>query len=134
MTIQEHVAQLRADTEVHYNCCQSVLIPFCEECGIDRDTAFRLGKNFNNGMKMGSACGALAGAMMVLGLAGADGDKAKRLREEFKARHEVVDCTALLQKAREAGIPRKTHCDGMVFEAVELLEQLLNREEPAEGL
>lgn len=128
MTKQEQVTQLRADTEVHYNCCQSVLIPFCGECGIDRDTAFRLGKNFNNGMKMGSVCGALVGALMVLGMTGADGDKATRLREEFKTRHNAVDCTALLQKAREAGIPRKLHCDGMVFEAVELLEELLGEE------
>ena len=29
---------------------------------------------------------------------------------------------ALLKKAHEAGIPRKEHCDGLVFDVVRMLE------------
>ena len=70
MTKQEKLEALRADTSVHYNCCQSVLIPFCRECGISEETAYRLGSQFGGGMKMGSVCGAVTGALMVLGMTG----------------------------------------------------------------
>ena len=49
MTKQEKLEALRADTSVHYNCCQSVLIPFCRECGISEETAYRLGSQFGGG-------------------------------------------------------------------------------------
>lgn len=132
MTKLERTAQLRADTSVHYNCCQAVLVPFCEECGIDADTAYRLGTHFGNGMKMGATCGAITGALMVLGMADAGPDKAKALREKMKERHSALDCATLLQQARDQGLVRKEHCDGMVFEAVELLEELLAGEPPAD--
>ena len=32
------------------------------------------------------------------------------------------DGAALLKKAHEAGIPRKEHCDGLVFDVVQMLE------------
>ncbi len=126
MTKLEETRALRADRSVHYNCCQAVLVPFCEACGIDRETAFRLGQHFSNGMRVGSVCGAVTGALMVLGMAGADRDKAKELRSAFQEKNGALDCATLLRQASEQGIPRKCHCDGMVYQAVELLEQLLS--------
>ena len=70
MTRMEETQGLRARTDVHFNCCQSVLVPFADACGLDRDTAFQLGANFGRGMRRGSACGAVTSALMVLGLAG----------------------------------------------------------------
>ena len=68
MTRMEETEALRARTDVHYNCCQSVLVPFADLCGLDKETAFKLGANFGSGMRHGSTCGAVSGALMVLGL------------------------------------------------------------------
>ena len=58
MTRLEETRGLRARTDVHFNCCQSVLVPFADVCGLDRDTAFQLGANFGAGMRHGGTCGA----------------------------------------------------------------------------
>ena len=63
---------LRRDWTRHYNCAQSVLIPFAEAGGLDEETAFRLAANFGGGMKRASVCGAITGGLMVLGLFGVD--------------------------------------------------------------
>lgn len=57
MTRMEETEALRARTDVHYNCCQSVLVPFADLCGLDKETAFKLGANFGSGMRHGSTCG-----------------------------------------------------------------------------
>ena len=61
---------LRGRTDVHFNCCQSVLVSFAADLGLTEEQAFALGSNFGAGMRMGSACGALTGALMALGLMG----------------------------------------------------------------
>ena len=41
MQPMEVARTLRADTQTHYNCCQSVIIPFCERMGLTREKAYR---------------------------------------------------------------------------------------------
>lgn len=125
--IQEARA-LRGDPQVHYNCCQSVLIPFAGDCGVSREKAERLGAHFGGGMRMGSTCGAVTGALMVLGMAGRGEADAKSLVSAFKTKNGALDCAALLRRAGEAGEERKCHCDRMVEDAVTLLEQILAEE------
>ena len=125
MTKREYTAYLRTDPGVHYNCCQAVLVPFAAECGLDPETAFRRGAYFNSGMRIGSVCGAVTGGLMVLGMAGAGADKAKQFLDSFQEGHGDLNCAVLLRQAAEQGLERKCHCDGMVLEAVERLEQLL---------
>ena len=48
MTPIEKARELRASTDVHYNCCQSVLIPFAQRMGLTEEQAFALGANFVN--------------------------------------------------------------------------------------
>jgi C_GCAxxG_C_C family probable redox protein len=55
------------------NCAQAVLVSFAEELGLDGQTAVRLGTGFGVGMARGGACGAVSGAILVLGLAGGGG-------------------------------------------------------------
>ena len=124
MTKQEHVFDLRADTTVHYNCCQSVLIPFAQECGLSPETANALGSNFGAGMRRGATCGAITGALMVLGMTGKDSAAAKALTDAFKEKNGCLECAQLLSEAAKRGEARKPHCDRMVEEAVELLEKL----------
>lgn len=122
MTHMEKARQLRARTDVHFNCCQSVLAAFAEDMGLTEEQACSLGANFGGGMRCGSACGALTGALMVLGMTGRPTEEADELRRKFSEEHGEIHCAALLKKSHDAGIPRKEHCDGLVFRAVELLE------------
>ncbi len=125
MDRMEHVRALRACTEKHYNCCQSVLVPFAKEMGLTEEQAYALGTNFGQGMKHGSTCGAVAGALMVLGAAGQDGGSAEALLRRFREAHGAMTCPELLKASRERGEARKAHCDGLVFEVTALLSELL---------
>ncbi|MDD2229674.1 MAG: C-GCAxxG-C-C family protein [Candidatus Cloacimonetes bacterium] len=51
-----------------FNCAQAVVSSFTEETGIDEKTAKKISSCFGGGMRMGATCGALTGALMVLGL------------------------------------------------------------------
>ena len=122
MTHLEKARELRARTDVHFNCCQSVLAAFAEDMGLTEEQAFNLGANFGSGMRCGSACGALTGGLMVLGMTHYPPEEADSFRKQFLEEHGEIDCAALLKKAHEAGIPRKEYCDGLVFDVVRMLE------------
>ena len=122
----ERAKEVRKLEEPHYNCCQGVLAAFAEECGISEEQAYALGAHFGAGMGRASACGAITGGLMVLGMLG-PGDK-KTLNEYYsilRANHQgCLDCADLLKINKEKGGNKKQHCDGMVFECVELAAKL----------
>ena len=123
----ERAKQLRAIVTPHYNCAQSVVMPFAERAGIDEETARRFAANFGGGMKRGSVCGAVTGGLMALGLFGLDDARSvaefhRRMRENHEG---CLNCAELLRLNSEAGGDKKQHCDAMVFEAVEIVEELL---------
>ena len=107
---------LRGRTDVHFNCCQSVLVSFAADLGLTEEQAFALGSNFGAGMRMGSACGALTGALMALGLMGCDEKKAAELLRRFRTDHGATDCAVLLRASKDRGEEKKAHCDGLVYE------------------
>ena len=121
MTHLEKAQELRARTDVHFNCCQSVLVTFAEDMGLTEQQAFDLGANFGSGMRCGSVCGTLTGALMVLGMKGYDEEQSTAFLRRFREDHGEINCAALLKKSHEAGIPRKEHCDGLVLDTVEAL-------------
>ena len=43
MTHLEKARELRARTDVHFNCCQSVLVTFAREMGLTEEQAYALG-------------------------------------------------------------------------------------------
>ena len=122
MTHLEKAQELRARTDVHFNCCQAVLVTFAEEMGLTEQQAFDLGANFGSGMRCGSVCGTLTGALMVLGMKGYDEEQSTAFLRKFREDHGAIECAALLKKSHDAGIPRKEHCDGLVFEVVQMLD------------
>lgn len=124
MNYMENVRTLREDTESHYNCCQSVLIPFAEEMGLTREQAVALGTHFGSGMRHGSTCGALSGALMVLGGLGYGEKEALEFLRTFRQNHGATECSALLKASHERGVDRKDHCDGLVYEIIEALSKL----------
>lgn len=127
MNRMEETKGLRARTDIHFNCCQSVLVPFAEACGLSKEEAYRLGAHFGAGMKHGATCGAVTGALMVLGMAGKGNDAAAELMRRFREQNQALDCATLLRLASQRGEDRKCHCDRMVYEAVDLLEELLEQ-------
>ena len=106
----ERAHQLRAITEPHYNCTQA---------------------NFGGGMKSGSVCGVITGGLMVLGLAGFDQPSdAKNFIAKIREKHDgMMMCADLLRANAERGGIKKQHCDKMVYEAIEILETLLDGQE-----
>lgn len=126
-------------------CSQAILAAYGQPFGIDRETALKVSAGFAGGMGMGATCGAVAGAVMVIGLKycqvsgdkqdrAVAGAKAAEFLRRFRACHSIVDCSALLgfdmgtsegkAQARQAGV-FKTRCPQFVRTAAEILEELL---------
>jgi C_GCAxxG_C_C family probable redox protein len=132
----------------NWNCAQSVLGVFCADLGLDRETAMKLASGFGAGMaRKQEVCGAVTGAIMVVGLKygqAREDDKAakeeayrlsRELMDRFQARFGSCLCRELLpglDLAAEAGLARyKTEgwsekiCRPSVRFAVGLLEEIL---------
>ena len=124
---EKRAAQLRAVQVPHYNCAQSVFIPFAEKAGMDPETAYRIPAQFGGGMHIGSVCGAVTGGLMALGLCGKGGqENCQEFIKRIRKNHDgMINCRDLLRAMAEKGEKRKPHCDGMVFEALELVEKML---------
>ena len=123
MSLAERAQALRDNADRHYNCCQSVFLPFAERAGMDHETAARVAAVFGSGMNRGATCGAVTGALMVLGMLGYDEKQATALLRKVREGHGALDCATLLRTSNEAGIPRKQHCDGIVFELLQAVEE-----------
>lgn len=95
MDYVEKARALRADPAVHYNCCQAVLVTFADRLGLTPEQANALGAHFGSGMRHGSTCGAVSGALMVLGLLGCDEKQSTALLRDFRTRHGALDCADL---------------------------------------
>ena len=91
------------------NCAQSVLMTFADEIGISAEQAFSLAAGFGGGIAgNGSVCGAVTGAIMVLGLKygqpGKDPDAAKvrtaekvnEFLDEFKKLNKSINCRDII--------------------------------------
>ena len=123
----EKAVQLRTQVTPHVNCAQSVVVPFAEAAGIPEETAMRFADGFGGGMKRGGVCGAVTGGIMALGLFGL-GDPATlgEYHRVLRERHDgMLECADLLRVNAAAGREKKPHCDAMVFECVDLVEQIL---------
>jgi len=128
----------------NFNCAQSVLAAFAAQLGLDESLALRLAAPFGGGVsRHGEMCGAVTGALMVLGLAqGADTPAGKEnayllgqdFLRRFEVRHGTILCRKLincdistpegLQQARERGV-FTTLCPLFVHNATEIAWTLL---------
>ena len=123
----EKAKEIRAIIDPHHNCAQSVLMSFSDDLELNRKTAYQIGSCFGSGMKCGSTCGAITGALMVMGLLGLDSAEiTQKFFRDFKQKHNgFIDCKDLLAENAKTGTSKKTHCDALVFEAVEYIEKLI---------
>lgn len=118
---------LRDDTTTHYNCAQAVFILFAEKKGISAAQATAITANFGSGMRAGLTCGAITGGLMALGLYGVDDAEASaEFMRRMKDLHGgLSNCRDLLREEVHSPAEKKPHCDGMVYEAVEIVEEML---------
>ena len=121
--------ELRAIVTPHYNCGQSVILPFAEDMGIPAELVMRFAANFGGGMKTGALCGAVAGGITVLALHGLDTPEVTaeyyaRVREKHQ---ESIDCKVLLARNAEQGNEKKPFCDGLVYECIAIAEDMLHQ-------
>lgn len=132
MTKQERAARLHGNG---YNCCQAVLLTFCDELGVDPVTAFKIGEGFGLGMGgMENTCGALSGAIMLAGLKNSDGDLdhpktkagtyriSRELTEAFKEKTGALVCRDL--KGIDTG-KVLCSCPKCIDSAVQIIEEIL---------
>lgn len=119
-----------------YNCSQTVLDVFCEELGLDKETAKKLSIGFGGGALRGELCGTVSAGIMVLGLKYGDG--AKPYIDEFESRMEElygsIRCENMLgfNVSHKQGPTEEVRhelkssiCPEIVKDAVDILEELL---------
>ena len=136
-----------ASYKSRFTCSSAVFSAFSNELGLDPDTAKKIACGFGAGIsKSGNICGAVTGAIMVIGLKygkTTQGDDAatektralvQKFLQEFKKRHGSVNCTELLGynlgKPEEFAQARDnkqfvTKCPELVGDAAAILEQIL---------
>ncbi len=143
---QEQVDLCVACFKKGINCTQAVVSTYGRQLGLDRETALKIAAAFGSGMGLGETCGAVTGALMVIGLKHSrvkgvtllSKDKteevAHEFTERFKTRHGTVVCRELLgcDVTTSEGLNSakqekhfKKRCPGYVKDAAEILEELL---------
>ncbi len=134
-----------------FSCAQSLCAAYAPLFGMEREMALRAAGAFGGGMgRSGQTCGAVTGAVIVIGLKhgktraedNATREKcyavAAEFTRRFEARHGALTCPALL--GCHIGAPEgralahdehlyETICANLVRDAAEILEALLELEQ-----
>ncbi len=140
--------QARRNFRQGYNCCQSVLLAFIEDLGLERKALARLGASFGGGIgRMRETCGAVSAMAMVLGLlegydqpqdqAGKAAlyQRVQALAAQFREEAGSLLCRELLAgvqtapgplpEARTEAYYQRRPCENYIALAARLLEQEL---------
>jgi C_GCAxxG_C_C family probable redox protein len=128
-----------------FNCAQAVLAAFAPRHGLTREQALKISAAFGTGKTRAATCGAVSGALMVIGLAHGrfrPDDMQARARthalaqafqDRFEKVHGACTCEELLgldpttPEGRQAAIDRglfESRCPVFVRSAVTLLLEL----------
>ena len=130
----------------NFNCSQAVLTAFAPDFGLDEQLALKLGTSFGGGARNGEICGAVSGALLVIGLKyghyiASDNQQKSRAYEialeytrRFKEANGSIVCRDLLgydltKPDEMACIKEKglfgNVCPKMITSAVKILEEIL---------
>ena len=132
-----------------YSCSQAILVGFAPRYGLDRETALKLASPFGGGLgRQGLNCGAISGALMVIGLHGGrtepDDDETRdrndalvrEFMERYRNHNGAIMCNDLTgvdisdPVARAAGKEAGTYdrvCPNLVRYAATLVQELIER-------
>ena len=131
-----------------YSCSQAIIMAFASRVGIDPGMSARIAASFGGGMaRMEWTCGAVTGALMVIGLRfghelAEDEDKKEKTYElvktflsKFNERNGTVSCRDLIgvdistdqghEQAEEQKLFENV-CPKFVRDAAEILEKILD--------
>ena len=131
-----------------YNCAQAVFCAFCDETGLDIDTAARMASSFGGGMgRLREVCGTVSGALLALGiLRGYDDPKDPQAKaahyqlvqeyaRRFREKNGTIVCRELLKDVpvTPGGTPEprtpefyaRRPCLRLAGEAAAILDELL---------
>jgi len=129
-----------------YHCSQAVFAAFAPQFGLTEEQALKIGGSFGGGMCKGEVCGAVTGALMVIGLKHGqcrpEDLESKRktneltnlFMEKFKQENGSYICRELLkydlsiEKERAKILELNlftTFCPKMVMSATKILEEIL---------
>ena len=131
-----------------YNCAQSVVLAFGDVTGLDDRTAAMLSSSFGGGMgRLREVCGAVTGALTVLGLvqgyADPDDPDAKKAHyrrvqefaERFREKNGSIICRELLSGVQTVGgsdpeqrtesYYKKRPCPALCRCAAEILDEMI---------
>lgn len=131
-----------------YMCSGAIVITFASEFGLKPEIAARISFGFAGGMAMGKTCGAVTGAIMVIGLKyGAvlqsdqySKDLCSQMIQEFShrfiARRKSLECSEILlmnninpkDPEEMKSLRGKNICAKVVQDSAEILEELLGAE------
>lgn len=129
-----------------YNCAQSVVLSFADDLKFSKELGLKMAAGFGGGMgKRQETCGAVTGAIMVLGLMKGEAvnnndelkieaysavwDLTRKFREEYKTTNckELIGCDLNTSegsaKFKEEKI-METTCAGCVKKAVQIVESI----------
>ncbi len=127
------------------NCSQVVLGSFCEKYGMKQEQGFAIGTGLGGGIRQGEACGAVTGAVLVIGLKYGNSndqeqdkkalcfEKTSEFLQLFQEKQGSIVCRDLLgydlgkKDEREMATQKdifRTICPIMIRTAIELLEEL----------
>lgn len=130
----------------NFNCSQAVLTAFAPDLGLDEKLALMLGTQFGGGARNAEMCGAVSGALMVLGLKyghfesenNEQKSRAYAIASEYTKRFRELNgsivCRDLLgydlTKPEDSACIReknlfRTICPEMIRSAVEVLEGVI---------
>ena len=135
-----------------HNCSQAVLCAFCDELGMEHETALRLASSFGGGMgRLREVCGAVSGMFIVAGLKYGYTDVGDRslkqkhyeliqtLSQRFKEINGSIICRELLglDLKHESPVPeertemyyKKRPCAELVKCAAEIIDEEINGRE-----
>jgi C_GCAxxG_C_C family probable redox protein len=130
-----------------FACSQAVLVAYANEFGISEQLAYKLASPFRGGIaRTGATCGAVIGAIMVIGLHSGITDPndidgrirntslAKEFLDKFQQQHLSTDCSGLLSfdrndpeglnKASAQGLTKQL-CPIYVKSASDILDSML---------
>ena len=144
MSQVEKAVQIFLDRD---NCAQAILATYGPEFGLDEESAINLSKLFGGGIvRQGSFCGAVTGALMVIGLKFGNIEKESDLNEkdaydhaaeflkEFKVNNGSYICRELIKfdlttpENRELADKNEafSNCSKYVRTAAEILEGMIS--------
>lgn len=127
-----------------FSCSQAIIAVYCEDLGLDKQTALKISCGFGAGMsRLSQTCGAVSGACLLIGLKygkfkpgdSAAREKTYKLVQEFNKKfteiHGDINCKELLCVDFQTGDKEfaakqvQKLCHVFIKDAAEILEKLV---------